>query len=340
MSLFLSLFPQTPETVVPPVLTYLLLHPRPDWGSTRWTRLFEGLLTTQAVDAFWHQFGLTPFPLSETVLCHVVAFLFAQSLSARSICCYLSALRYSQISLHLPDPSLTTMPVLAYVMQGSRRLQAPRRPHHRLPITPSLLLAIHNLWSQSPPSFDRTMLWAAFCLAFFGFMCAGEFTCSSVQAVSPLTLSARDMSVDSHSAPTLMAVVLRQSKTDQFGAGVSLFFDRIDSPLCPVAAVLSYLAVRPSSLGPLFVFSDGTSLSRPRLVSALRQVLSTVGVLITVATAFALVLLQLLLLLASAMLSYSSLVAGSLLRTHHIYAYPVATLSPGPSLFSCSYYYN
>ena len=62
MSLFLSLFPQTPETVVPPVLTCLLLHPRPDWGSTRWTRLFglslqavspqrPGLLTTQAVDA-------------------------------------------------------------------------------------------------------------------------------------------------------------------------------------------------------------------------------------------------------------------------------------------------
>ena len=65
MSLFLSLSPQTPKTVVPLVLTCLLLHPRPNWGLTRWTRLFglslqavspqlPGLLTTQAVDATSH----------------------------------------------------------------------------------------------------------------------------------------------------------------------------------------------------------------------------------------------------------------------------------------------
>ena len=231
------------------------------------------------------------------------------------------------------------MPVLSYVMQGSRRLQAPRRPHHRLPITPSLLLAIHNLWSQSPPSFDRTMLWAAFCLAFFGFMRAGEFTCSSVQAVSPLTLSARDISVDSHSAPTLMAVVLRQSKTDQFGAGVTLFFDRIDSPLCPVAAIWQLDHRLQARCSCLVMVPRSHALAWCQLCVRFFP-LSGWIFLITVATAFALALLQLLLLLASAMLSYSSLVAGSLLRTHHIYAYPVAILSPGPSLFSCSYYYN
>ena len=228
--------------------------------------------------AFCYQFGLTPFPLSETILCRFVAFLFNQSVSARSIRCYLSALRYTQISLNLPDPSLISMPILAYVIQGTRREQALRQPRHRLPVTPAILLAIHRLWSQSPPSFDRTMLWAAFCLAFFGFMRAGEFTCPSTQAFTPLMLAPQDISIDSHIAPALMAVQLRQSKTDQFGAGVTIFFDRISSPLCPVAAVLSYLSIRPPSVGPLFIFSDGSSLSRPRLVSALRQALAAAGV--------------------------------------------------------------
>ena len=39
-----------------------------------------------------------------------------------------------------------------------------------------------------------------------------------------------------------------------------------------------YLALRPKRSGPLFIFQDGSTLSRERLVSSLRQVLSDVGV--------------------------------------------------------------
>ena len=48
--------------------------------------------------------------------------------------------------------------------------------------------------------------------------------------------------------------------------------------MSPVTALLGYLAIRPKRLGPLFIFQDGSTLLRERLVSFLRQVLSDVGV--------------------------------------------------------------
>ena len=137
---------------------------------------------------------------------------------------------------------------------------------------------IHEAWSRRQPTFDDIMLWAAFCLGFFGFMRAGEFTCPSRQAFLPHMLTPADISVDSHSSPTIMAVHLRQSKTDQFGAGMTLYLGRTGDKLCPVAAVLAYLAMRPSSAGPLFICADGSTLSRPRLVRYLRQALPEAGI--------------------------------------------------------------
>ena len=44
--------------------------------------------------------------------------------------------------------------------------------------------------------------------------------------------------------------------------------------LCPVAAILSFLAVRSAGSGPLFQFSDGHYLTRNRLVCELRHILA------------------------------------------------------------------
>jgi len=75
-----------------------------------------------------------------------------------------------------------------------------------------------------------------------------------------------------------MCVRLKQSKTDPFRVGVSVFLGRTNTTLCPVAAVLAYLAVRPSSQGPLFVFQDGSYLTRDKLVVHVRQGLRLMGV--------------------------------------------------------------
>ena len=109
-------------------------------------------------------------------------------------------------------------------------------------------------------------------------MRAVEFTCPSHAVFTPRMLSLHDVFVDSHSSYSHLAVHLRQSKTDLFGAGVTLHFGITGDVLCPVAAMLGYLALRPPSPGPLFIFSDGATLSRTRLVQSLRQALQLVGV--------------------------------------------------------------
>ena len=58
---------------------------------------------------------------------------------------------------------------------------------------------------------------------------------------------------------------------------ICLYLGRTGDTLCPVAAVLGYLAIRPAKLGPLFVFQDGTPLSRVRMVTHLREALLRAG---------------------------------------------------------------
>ena len=47
--------------------------------------------------------------------------------------------------------------------------------------------------------------------------------------------------------------------------------------LCPVAAVLSYLSVRPNRPSPLFMYQDDCPLSRVDLVAAVHQTLAADG---------------------------------------------------------------
>lgn len=192
---------------------------------------------------------------------------------------YLSALRFHQISSGLPDPAYTSLPRLSYILKGIHRSRTDRTRGKRLPITPELLRRMHAIWSQGPPTFDKTMLWAACCLGFFGFMRAGEFTCLSSQRNQEAVLSVSDVSIDSRENPQVIIVHLRHSKTDPFGVGAHLYLGRTgDDTLCPVSAVLGYLAIRPSDPGPLFCFQNGSPLSRPRLVQHLREALSQAGV--------------------------------------------------------------
>ena len=84
------------------------------------------------------------------------------------------------------------------------------------------------------------MMWAAI----FGFI---ELMVSPGKDPS-LVLALADISIDSRENPKLVQLHLRHSKTDQFGEGVTI---SNDSDLCPVAAVLAYIAVRPPTAGPL-----------------------------------------------------------------------------------------
>ena len=122
-----------------------------------------------------------------------------------------------------------------------------------------MMQKIKHVLSQQPPSYDNIMLWAACCLAFFGFLRVSEFTVPTQQDYDESThLSLRDTSVDNRSNPRL----IKQSKTDPFRQGVDIYLGASDTPICPVSALIPYLTKRGAQPGPLFITNDHTYLTR------------------------------------------------------------------------------
>ena len=116
-------------------------------------------------------------------------------------------------------------------------------------------------------------------MGFFGFMRAGELAVTHVSDFYPATsLCLGDIAVDHHQDPSVVQVRLKQSKTDPFRRGVSIYLGKTRTDLCPVVAILAYIALRPAVSGPLFVFKDGSFLTRDRLVSAIRRALSSASI--------------------------------------------------------------
>ena len=75
-----------------------------------------------------------------------------------------------------------------------------------------------------------------------------------------------------------MRANIKASKTDLFRHGIPLFIGRTNNDLCPVIAMMSYLAIWGNSPGPLFLFANGQFLTRQRLVEHLRSALALAGI--------------------------------------------------------------
>ena len=70
---------------------------------------------------------------------------------------------------------------------------------------------------------------------------------------------------------------LKQSKTDQMGQGAHIILGRTGSYLCPVAAVLGFIASRGSQPGHFFLNSKGETLQKPTFIAKIRQILENLG---------------------------------------------------------------
>ena len=226
--------------------------------------------------------GVTPLPVNESSLCKFVSYLADEKLKHHTRKTYLSGVRFFQIRSGLPDPFHGShMPRLEYIMKGVKRAEAQSggKPRLRLPITPPLLKLMKGVWSTSAVSHDTKMTWTACCLVFFGFLWAGEMTTLDDGSYDPsVHLGFGDIVVDNPRCPSFLRVTIKQSKTDPFRKGVDIFVGRTGTHICPVAAILSYLACRGSGSGPLFVFSSGRFLTRQRFVELVRAALSSAGV--------------------------------------------------------------
>ena len=93
-----------------------------------------------------------------------------------------------------------------------------------------LLRKIKGVWDPRAGEADVVMLWAACCLAYFGFMRIGELTVPSDGASAHLSWG--DIMVDDPACPSRMEVRIKASKTDPFRQGISLFIGKVASARC------------------------------------------------------------------------------------------------------------
>ena len=109
------------------------------------------------------------------------------------------------------------------------------------------------------------MLWATILTAFFGFLRSSEL----------LALQHSDVTRRTEG----YYLSIKASKTDPFRWGATVVLSSsTNTILCPVAALDHFLAASPSGQGPVFCFSSGAPLTRPRLNALIRELAVRSGV--------------------------------------------------------------
>ena len=229
---------------------------------------------------FCNKHSLPLLPVQEHQLCHFVSYLGDQGLAYSSLKGYLSAIRNLQISYNYPDPNISGMPKLEQVLRGIKKQNsAACAKRERLPITPDTLVKLRSVWERNNIKQDNIMLWAVSSLCFFVFFRAGELTIHAEESYDPQThLNYEDIAMDSFSNPTIMKVHLKESKTDPYRKGVDIFVGCTHDKLCPIAAVLAYLAKRGNAPGLLFKFENGKQLTKTKFVASVKGALASAGV--------------------------------------------------------------
>ena len=187
-----------------------------------------------------------------------------------------------QITLGLPEPrEFSSLPCLRLVQAGIQRVYAEQEKQVariRLPITPSILRKMHGYWNTQASDPDVRMLWAASALFFFGFFRSGEITVPSLSSYrASHHLSWGDVAIDNPTTPEILRVRIKRSKTDQLGKGADVYVGKTGCSICPVAAVLSYMATRGDKEGAIFQFHNGQPLTKAQFTQRVRSTLQAVG---------------------------------------------------------------
>ena len=216
-------------------------------------------------------------PQTEETLVYFVATLQGH-VQYQTIKLYLAAVNNFYID-HNQHVTTNNMLQLRRILKGIKRSSGTKQRIRR-PMTISILSQISALLRPSfSDDLDTVMLWAAFTLAFFGFLRVSEFTYYSPPAGKPF-LAVNDANfIPNITNPTSILLTIKQSKTDPFRQGTTLTISKSHSPVCAVNTLREYLLQRnPTNLHePLFTLKNGEPLTRTVVNSNLRELLKQLG---------------------------------------------------------------
>ena len=183
----------------------------------------------------------------------------ACQVSYKTIKVYLAGIWLEHLERGLKDP--TKDELLHLLCTGIKRSQGVSKPK-RLPITINVLqalkLQLRNDSSLTP--LEKWLLWAAFTLAFYGFLRASEFASSS------FTWQHIHLSDDRYT------ILIEQSKTDPFHRGHIVNVHATGTSTCPVRTLRLYAEATTPLHDDEPVFKGGkfSPLDRQHLTSSIR----------------------------------------------------------------------
>ena len=211
--------------------------------------------------------GLAPFSATLTALASWIAELSTKRVKAQTVKKYLTALRSAHVDMGYDGLAVFHHPQLQRIIADMRRLRGKPDTKERCPITKDVLLRLLPLFDCATRG-GMTM-YAAFCLAFAGFLRAGEFTYSAhdwehEEEFHKWFLTRRSVSFHDD----YIELSLPASKTDPFRQGVTLTIAATGDEACAVTALRRLFHDWPASLSaPLFQI--GGSFTRQRLTETL-----------------------------------------------------------------------
>ena len=184
-------------------------------------------------------------------------------MSYKTIKVYLAAIRLFHIEQGMSDPTVDDL--LQLVCRGIRRLQGDNQ-RTRLPITVNIMHTLKEQLCQSRYTIhEQRMLWAAFTMAFYGFLRVSEYTnlrwCDVTLSVDHITIT------------------LHQSKTDPFRRGCTVKIFNTNSSTCPWHAFDRYrkLSGDVAPTAPVYQAGRFRPLTRAAVTKSLRQLLQQAG---------------------------------------------------------------
>lgn len=102
-------------------------------------------------------------------------------------------------------------------------------------------------------------------------------TPEGVQFDAKAHLAWEDVQLEDAPSPRWIRLRIKESKTDRLRAGEFVALQRTDGCICPVKAMLEFMAVRGPGPGPFFSGEEGQGLSRRSFVAEVKRALEKEG---------------------------------------------------------------